>query len=172
MREFKTGISGKIIVFDGENRGTEIDIYFGINPTSEQITYALLDPDTRQPVEQDTGEDTSHRLYLRSLHLRGQMVGIQVRDRLMVRYDSLAFVDLTIQECPGMGCLEMKLTAQSVNIVVIDESKVLLFPDELRLTMSNADNNDNKAYISSLYGYSLATTMIIGLVFFGLHRTV
>ena len=34
--EPKTGISGKIIVFDGANRGAEIDIYFSIDPKTEQ----------------------------------------------------------------------------------------------------------------------------------------
>lgn len=46
MKEFQTGISGKIIVFDGEYRGSEFDIYFAINPTLEQLSYSLVDPVT------------------------------------------------------------------------------------------------------------------------------
>ena len=44
MKEFLTGLSGKMILFDGEYREREIDIYFAINPKIEQLTYSRLVP--------------------------------------------------------------------------------------------------------------------------------
>ena len=38
MREYETaGLSGKIILFDGEYRGREINLFFAINPSLDTM---------------------------------------------------------------------------------------------------------------------------------------
>ena len=76
IKEFKTGLSGKIILFDGDYREREINIYFAINPKLEELTYSRLFPENGEFFDHGEIEVEEPEFLLERLHVKNALVGI------------------------------------------------------------------------------------------------
>lgn len=181
-------IRGKVIIFDGEYRSKEMDIFFSINPIldpAQRLIYSVMKadgspvlPDVSEATNATAGNDTQavHAFSgeaFEKLEIRDMRLGVQVKRSFNLQEEKTVVANVTIADCLDRAssagkCIDLRIDGVKADVKdanMTDEvtTKIVAALAELHVRLESGNLH---MYMANISNYAFLSAMVTIFSFF------